>query len=296
MARAHNIPDQDEIDDQPIADLGGLIRQHIDDSETPASVFSPENIRTPPEHSYTTDGYPTTLAPRSAPALDNEEDEPCGIWETGEKIEDRVARIKSKEVPTGKRTSSQIRRLFENNLRTIKEILVLIQCGATVHVTCEGMGIAWPTFRRWLSRGQTEYEQELESYYSVLYMEVTKARALCRQSCELEVRRDDPAKYLRYMGRSRPDEGREGWDDQPVNIILGGDKSNPILTQNQNLNLNIHTLPNGQTVLPNTPTDLGDIIKVYAQAGLIELTEAGQKAIEESSNNRPQSSPENPQP
>lgn len=88
------------------------------------------------------------------------------------------------------------------------QITQLIRAGAYDWVAAESAGIGRSTFYRWMATGEDGAEP-----YATFAREVTIARAQARAAAEIEVRRDNPAFWLRVgPGRSRP--GAPGWTER----------------------------------------------------------------------------------
>lgn len=96
------------------------------------------------------------------------------------------------------------------------QIAQLIRAGAYDWVAAESAGIGRSTFYRWMALGE-----DGRAPYTDFAREVVIARAQARAAAEIEVRRDNPAFWLRVgPGRSRP--GAPGWTDRQEIAIEGG--------------------------------------------------------------------------
>lgn len=90
-------------------------------------------------------------------------------------------------------------------------ICVYIRSGAYDWVAAEAAGISSSTFYRWMQEG----ERRSSGKYRDFYEAVRQARAQARVAAEIEVRREQPARWLtKGPGRDRP--GEPGWGDRPL--------------------------------------------------------------------------------
>lgn len=87
-------------------------------------------------------------------------------------------------------------------------IVAYIRAGSYEHVAAEAAGVGRSTFYRWMDRGR----KARSGIYHDFAVAVREARAQARASAEIEVRKTDPFKWLRFgPGRERP--GDPGWTE-----------------------------------------------------------------------------------
>lgn len=97
----------------------------------------------------------------------------------------------------------------------LTQIVQLIRAGAYDWIAAESAGISRSTFYRWMAFGE-----EGQAPYTEFAEQVTIARAQARAAAEIEVRRDNPAFWLRVgPGRSRP--GAPGWTERQELAVEG---------------------------------------------------------------------------
>jgi len=101
-------------------------------------------------------------------------------------------------------------------------IVSYIRAGAYDWVAAQAAGIDPLTFRRWMARGQRPGPEN--EPYRTFRTEVQHARAQARLAAEVEVRKTDAFKWLRYgPGRERP--GEPGWTESTE---LTGPEAGPL--------------------------------------------------------------------
>lgn len=86
-------------------------------------------------------------------------------------------------------------------------IVAYIRGGAFDYIAAEAMGIGQRTFYRWMELGEGGNRT-----YRQFWQDVRQARAQARVAAEVEVRKADPFKWLRY-GPGREREGEPGWTE-----------------------------------------------------------------------------------
>ena len=90
----------------------------------------------------------------------------------------------------------------------LQQIAAYARAGAFAWKAAQAVGIGTSTYYRWMEQG----EKASSGLYRDFYETVTQAHAQARIAAEMEVRRTDPFKWLRYgPGRDRP--GEPGWTD-----------------------------------------------------------------------------------
>lgn len=111
-------------------------------------------------------------------------------------------------------------------------MLQYIKQGAYPWVVFESLGVSSHTYYVWMRRGRQEIEEILQRHdedakpkkkeslvspYGQLYLDVMKAQAQARLSCEIVVKRRSPERWLTGgPGRSREDQ--PGWSPETQNI------------------------------------------------------------------------------
>lgn len=91
-------------------------------------------------------------------------------------------------------------------------IVDFTRAGAFAHVAAQAAGISPRTLSEWMARGRGEHPtRPCTPKLKAFVRKVEQAQAEARLAAEIEVYRNHPKHWLRYVARSRPDS--EGWSD-----------------------------------------------------------------------------------
>jgi hypothetical protein len=95
-----------------------------------------------------------------------------------------------------------------------ERILELIRAGVYDFIAAEAVGISERTLREWIQRGEGLHPTRPATRKLRRFArEFRQAKAEARASAEIRVYRDNPVRWLSYVGRAKP--GREGWTHPP---------------------------------------------------------------------------------
>jgi hypothetical protein len=160
-----------------------------------------------------------------------------------------------------------------------QEFLNSVRLGAYDYVAAERLGVRYTTFGRWMAVGRSLYDQieeartqdlpeptlnNREALYLKFYIDVMEAKAEAREDAEHLVKKDTPAVWLRNTARTLP--GRAGWTEE----------------MNHNLECSFDVKREvGQTkdYLEIGGDELASVLNVFAEMGLLHLTEAGRQTL-----------------
>ncbi len=120
-----------------------------------------------------------------------------------------------KSLPSRKKTGGRICELEKLPDDAYQMVMVGVRAGAFDHEVAASLGVVPLTFLRWKRVGKEDYESGVDSIYSKLYQDLTKARGALRFSMAKRVAKKDPAYVLKVMSKADAQElgpGVPGWD------------------------------------------------------------------------------------
>lgn len=79
---------------------------------------------------------------------------------------------------------------------TYTEFIMMIRGGAYFHVAAEACGIGESTMYEWARKGRDALASGQDTYYTRFLLDVRKAVAHCRASCEMTLKDLDPKRWL----------------------------------------------------------------------------------------------------
>ena len=168
-------------------------------------------------------------------------------------------------------------------------LITLIKQGVYFHVAAESLGINENTFSDWAKRGQTDLQNEEDTYYSRFFLDIRRAVASARADCEITVKEKDPKKWLtlgpgklfgNQWAKDSPNKSDEHEETDP-NTIEGA-----FISQEKLEDKTARTPEKTQlTVLSISDGDQDEALKVLEDAGLITVSDEYKNAQESQTRN-----------
>lgn len=203
------------------------------------------------------------------PAADNTT---TGIVERMRQISSQGNAFATKGVKLGRKPKLQ--QIFESGQEQVyAEMLMLIRGGCYDHVAASCLGIDPLTFTRWKTRGS----QSKGGVYRQFYLDVTQAAAQARSLAEIEIKKTDPAVWLR-VGPGRSKQGLDGWTET---INIGGNPDSPLSIDHKHSGRVDIQHAHAHLVIDKNVREgeclLAEALAYAEEAGLLTRTESGAK-------------------
>ena len=252
----------------------------LDHPETP-DILDMTKAEAIPESPPPKRKRPNPAIPRKAKAIPiaevSPEDKEALIDSVIENPTHLVALERHRKHPQGRQT------LLDSLTETeYEEMINFVRLGTYHYIAAERLGIAAPTFFRWLKEGKRLYHEindlELEGVdpnsiqidprdykFLKLYIDITKATAHARGMAEVAVKKDQPSIWLR-LGPGRTLQDRPGWTEE-IAVNHQGE-----VDINQNVNETV-------THLNLEGDSLAEVLNVFSDLGMLNMTESGKQTL-----------------